>query len=35
MTGLFLQTDRLLLRRFTAEDVDVLVELDGDPHVMH
>ena len=30
----FLETDRLVLRRFTAEDVDLLVELDSDPEVM-
>jgi RimJ/RimL family protein N-acetyltransferase len=30
----FLETDRLLLRRLTAADVDHLVELDGDPEVM-
>ena len=30
----FLETDRLVLRRFTAADVDNLVELDGDPEVM-
>lgn len=30
----FLRTDRLLLRRFTESDVDLLVELDGDPAVM-
>lgn len=30
----FLQTERLLLREFTADDVDHLVELDGDPDVM-
>jgi RimJ/RimL family protein N-acetyltransferase len=30
----FLETDRLLLRRFTADDVDLLVELDNDPDVM-
>lgn len=30
----FLETERLLLRRFTEEDVDLLVELDGDPAVM-
>jgi RimJ/RimL family protein N-acetyltransferase len=30
----FLETDRLLLRRFTEGDVDNLVELDGDPLVM-
>ena len=33
--GLFLQTDRLLLRRFTPADVDLLVDLDSDPQVMH
>jgi RimJ/RimL family protein N-acetyltransferase len=30
----FLQTERLLLRRFTGDDVDNLVELDSDPDVM-
>ena len=30
----FLETERLALRRFTAKDVDVLAELDGDPEVM-
>lgn len=30
----FLQTERLMLRRFTVDDVDLLVELDGDPEVM-
>ena len=30
----FLETERLALRRFTAADVDHLVELDGDPEVM-
>ncbi len=30
----FLETDRLLLRRFTVVDVDCLVELDSDPEVM-
>ena len=29
-----LETERLLLRRFTADDVDLLVELDSDPEVM-
>jgi RimJ/RimL family protein N-acetyltransferase len=33
-TELFLETDRLVLRRFTEADVDLLVELDGDPEVM-
>ena len=28
------QTERLVLRRFTADDVDLLVELDSDPEVM-
>lgn len=30
----FLETERLLLRRFTEADVDNLVTLDGDPEVM-
>ncbi|MDQ3989568.1 MAG: GNAT family N-acetyltransferase [Actinomycetota bacterium] len=30
----FLRTDRMVLRRFTADDVDLLVELDSDPEVM-
>src|SRR5690348_5547158 len=30
----FLETDRLLLRRFTDADIDNLVELDSDPEVM-
>ena len=30
----FLQTERLRLRRFTPADVENLVELDGDPEVM-
>ena len=30
----FLETERLVLRRFTESDVDNLVELDGDPGVM-
>ena len=32
---IFLETERLVLRQFTADDVDNLVELDGDPDVMH
>jgi RimJ/RimL family protein N-acetyltransferase len=32
---IFLETDRLVLRRFTENDVDNLVELDSDPAVMH
>ncbi len=31
----FLETERLVLRRFTVDDVDHLVALDGDPEVMH
>ncbi len=31
----FLETERLVLRRFTAADEDNLVELDSDPQVMH
>ncbi|GAA2293204.1 GNAT family N-acetyltransferase [Nonomuraea roseoviolacea subsp. roseoviolacea] len=31
---IFLTTDRLLLRRFTEADADLLVELDSDPEVM-
>lgn len=30
----FLETERLVLRRFTEDDVDLLVELDSDPVVM-
>jgi RimJ/RimL family protein N-acetyltransferase len=30
----FLETERLTLRRFTADDVDLLVDLDSDPEVM-
>jgi len=30
----FLETERLLLRRFTSDDADSLVELDADPAVM-
>ena len=36
MTGVVhLTTPRLELRRFTADDVDLLVDLDSDPDVMH
>jgi RimJ/RimL family protein N-acetyltransferase len=31
----FLETERLVLRRFTEDDIDNLVELDGDPDVMY
>jgi RimJ/RimL family protein N-acetyltransferase len=30
----YLETERLILRRFTPADADLLVELDGDPEVM-
>jgi RimJ/RimL family protein N-acetyltransferase len=30
----FLETERLLLRRFTNDDIENLVELDSDPEVM-
>lgn len=30
----FLETERLILRRFTTDDVDLVVELDSDPEVM-
>jgi RimJ/RimL family protein N-acetyltransferase len=30
----YLETERLTLRRFTADDADLLIELDGDPAVM-
>jgi RimJ/RimL family protein N-acetyltransferase len=32
---IFLETERLVLRRFTPNDIDNLVELDSDPDVMH
>ena len=31
---IFLETDRLILRQFTMDDIDHLVELDSDPEVM-
>ena len=35
MTGdVLLETPRLVLRAFTSDDVDLLVDLDGDPEVM-
>lgn len=33
--SVFLETGRLVLRRFTADDVDNLFDLDSDPDVMH
>jgi RimJ/RimL family protein N-acetyltransferase len=32
---IIMETERLVLRRFTEDDVDNLVELDSDPDVMH
>ena len=32
---IFLETERLVLRQFTEDDVDNLVELDSDADVMH
>ena len=34
LVAAYLETERLTLRRFTPEDADVLIELDGDPAVM-
>ena len=31
----FVETDRMVLRRFTRDDLDLLVELDSDPQVKH
>ena len=31
----FLETERLVLRQFTGDDIDNLFELDSDPEVMH
>lgn len=33
-TDILLQTDRLTLRRFSIDDLDLLIELDGDAAVM-
>lgn len=33
--GVLLETERLVLRRFTSQDADLLVALDADPAVMH
>lgn len=30
----FLETERLILRRFTKTDVDYLVDLDSDPEIL-
>jgi RimJ/RimL family protein N-acetyltransferase len=35
VVDVYVETERLVLRRFTEHDVDVLVELDSDPEVMH
>jgi RimJ/RimL family protein N-acetyltransferase len=34
VSSTFLETERLTLRRFTPDDVDLLVDLDSDPEVM-
>ena len=34
VTDAFLETERLVLRRFTPDDADLLIELDSDPDVM-
>jgi RimJ/RimL family protein N-acetyltransferase len=34
LVEIWLETERLALRRFTADDADLLIELDGDPAVM-
>ncbi|MEA2151133.1 MAG: hypothetical protein QOD69_2963 [Solirubrobacteraceae bacterium] len=34
MTDILLRTERLILRQFTVDDVENLVDLDGDPEVM-
>lgn len=31
--NVFLETDRLILRRFTADDIGLIIELDSDPEV--
>ena len=31
--NVFIETDRLMLRRFTVDDLGLLVELDSDPEV--
>ena len=35
LPSVLLTTDRLVLRRFTLDDVDLLLDLDSDPAVMH
>jgi len=35
MLSIFLETERLQLRRFTEDDVEKLLELDSDPEVMY
>lgn len=34
LVDIYLETDRLALRRFTADDANLLIELDSDPAVM-
>ena len=33
VVDVFVETDRLVLRRFTRDDLELIVELDGDPEV--
>ena len=35
MVNVYLETERLILREFTADDAALLVDLDSDPDVMH
>jgi RimJ/RimL family protein N-acetyltransferase len=35
VVDVYVETERLVLRQFTEDDVDMLVELDSDPEVMH
>lgn len=34
LVSAYLETERLILRHFTADDAELLIELDGDPEVM-
>ena len=34
LVNIYLETERLVLRRFTQDDADLLIELDSDPEVM-
>src|SRR5436190_18381140 len=35
VVNVYLETERLILREFTADDAALLVDLDSDPDVMH